>query len=289
MNYHLNKNVMNDDAARYSFDALASKTFDLSFEKWYRDGYWTESNTPYTLFHKEEAIANISVNRLEVLWQGQKRSYIQLGTVMTDPGYRGQGLSRYLMEEIKSDWETHCDAMFLFANKDVLDFYPRFGFEQAAQYQFRIPAVAATGAGKKLDIDTAAGQEMLRHYYEKTNPFSKVQVVDNYGLLMFYCSSPLKDCIYYSARYDAVVIAKQEGDLMHCYDVYCDDGKKLTGILSSVATVGTKIFQLEFTSRNSGPFIVEPENHEEDTLFVLSSKENIFKNNKLLFPAISHT
>ena len=108
MNYKLYKNVMTDDATRTSYDALAQKTFGLSFEDWYQTGFWSETNQPYTLIDGDKAVANVSLNRMEVEYEGRVRSYIQLGTVMTDEAYRNQGLSRYLMEQVLADWQGKC-------------------------------------------------------------------------------------------------------------------------------------------------------------------------------------
>lgn len=288
MNYRLNKEVMPNDTMRNSFDSLATKTFGLSFENWYHEGYWTKSNIPYTLFYGEEAIANVSVNRLEILYQEHKRNYIQLGTVMTDMAHRNQGFSRYIMEEIKNDWEAQCDAMFLFANESVLDFYPKFGFTKETQYQFGTEINDTSESSKKLDITSLHDRKMLEKYYEKTNPFSKVQVVNNFGLLMFYCISAMKDCVYYTPKYDAVVLAEQNGDILNCFDVFCDKGNNLLDILSSVAA-GIKAVTLKFTPVDSDCFDVNPIDSSADTLFVLSSRENIFRQEKMLFPSISHT
>ena len=288
MNYRLSKEVMTNDAMRNHFNVLATKTFGLSFENWYQEGYWAESNIPYTLFHGEVAIANISVNRMEMLYQGQRRNYIQLGTVMTDMAYRNQGLSRYIMEEIKNDWEAQCDAMLLFANNSVLNFYPKFGFKKEMQYQFSIEINGASESSKKLDMNSLHDREILKKHYEKTNPFSKVQVVNNFSLLMFYCISSMKDCIYYSPQYDAVVIAEQDGNILNCFDVFCDEGNNLLDILSSVA-VGTEAVSLKFTPVDSSCFDVSAIDSNSDTLFVLNSRENIFKNEKMHFPSISHT
>jgi hypothetical protein len=288
VDYRLSKEVMPNDAMRNSFNALAIKIFGLSFENWYHEGYWTKSYIPYTLFHGEKAIANISVNRMEILYQGHRRNYIQLGTVMTDMAYRNQGLSRYIMEKIKSDWEIQCDSMFLFANRSVLDFYPKFGFTKETQYQFSLGINSTSESSKKLDINSLHDQKMLKKYYEKTNPFSKVQVVNNFGLLMFYCISAMKDCVYYSPKYDAVVIAEQDSDILNCFDVFCDKGKNLLDILSSVAD-GIQAITLKFTPIDSNCFDVNPIDSNAETLFVLNSEKNIFKQEKLLFPSISHT
>lgn len=198
MDYRLSKNVMADDAMRSTFNDLVVKTFHLSFENWYQEGYCSDSYLPYTLFHGDRAVANVSVNRMEMLWKGQVRRYIQLGTVMTDTEYRNQGLSRYLLEEV------------------------------------------------------------------------------------------LKDCVFYSRQHDAVVIAEQDGEHLVCYDVYCDGGRKLQDVLSSIAAAGTRTVSLGLAPKDWEGFEPEPVVDEEDTLFVLRGGENIFRNDKMLFPLISH-
>lgn len=289
MNYRLSKEVMTDDALRAAFNELTVKTFGFSFEQWYQQKYWTNSNIPYTLFDGDKAISNISINRMEVLWDGKKRKYIQIGTVMTDEAYRNQGLSRYLMEEVMKDWESQCDAMFLFANQSVLEFYPKFGFIKEMQYHFSADIQRGLESARKLYIDSTQDLELLKNYYEKKNPFSKVQVINNSGLLMFYCSWIMKDNIYYSEQYDAIVIAEQDGDSLNCYDIYCDQGKNLFDILSSVVTIDTKRVNLKFTPVDSSNLEVTLADDLNDTLFVLKGKENLFQQDKILFPEISHT
>ena len=209
MSLYLSKKVMRNDSLRRAFNTLAVKTFGLSFEDWYQKGYWSEFNTPYTIFDGDRAVANVSVNQLKILCQGKVYNGIQLGTVMTDEAYRNQGLSRHIMEQVKEDWEKRYDFIFLFANESVLDFYPKFGFERKEQYQFETKAVPSPGLCRKLNMDSLHDRQMLAHYYKKTNPFSEIQVIDNYGLLMFYCCSFMKDWVYYSPEYDAVVIANR--------------------------------------------------------------------------------
>ena len=83
MNLKLQKNIKNDSYLRRSFFQLAKNTFDLSFEQWYQNGYWTDSYIPYVLHENGTVVANASVNIIDTLWQGEKKRYIQLGTVMT--------------------------------------------------------------------------------------------------------------------------------------------------------------------------------------------------------------
>lgn len=308
MEYHFNEEIRQDDARRGAFERLAKETFGLSFEEWYQKGYWTEKYWPYTLFDGERAIANVSVNPMEILWRGEQRIYVQLGTVMTAPEYRHRGLMRELMEKVMADWEDRCDGMFLFANKTVLDFYPKFGFRKEPQYEFGRaflcvyergrgdlgiitgrPASRGGMTAQKLDMEKEESRALLKKYYGKKNPFSELQVVENFELLMFYCGAFMKDFVWYVPEYDAVMVAEQDGEILRCYDVFCDDGKDLAAILLAVAGEGTSRAELEFTPKDRTGFDCRIADEDDDTLFVLSGKENLFHGNQLKFPVISHT
>lgn len=77
-----------DDALRRSFDALAQRTFGLTFEDWYQNGFWGDDYVPYSVVVDGEVAANVSVNRTDFVLDGEKKRFIQLGTVMTDERYR---------------------------------------------------------------------------------------------------------------------------------------------------------------------------------------------------------
>lgn len=289
MDYQLYKNIMTHDERRGAFDKLAVQTFHLSFENWYQTGYWAETNMPYTLFDGEKAVSNVSVNRMEILWNDNIYHWIQLGTVMTDKEYRNLGLSRFLIEEILKDWSGRCDGFFLFANKKVLDFYPKFGFEKQAQYQPSLAIDTYIGDASKLNMDLAADREFLKKYYQKTNPFSRLQSIHNFSLLMFYCTSVMKDFVYYSPSCDAIMIAEKNGGELHCYDIFCDAGKNLKDVVCSMATEEIKTVTFYFTPNDNHNYILSEATTDMDTLFVRSDKESIFVSNKLMFPEISHT
>ena len=40
------KNYQNNSALRQSFNELAQKTFGLSFESWYQNGFWRNNYIP---------------------------------------------------------------------------------------------------------------------------------------------------------------------------------------------------------------------------------------------------
>lgn len=288
MKFKIEKNIRNNKKLRESFIELAVRTFDLSFEAWYQNGYWTDHYIPYALHDGEKIVANASVNIIDTVWKKQSRRYIQLGTVMTDIKYRNKGLSRCLMEEILRDWKDQCDAIYLFANDSVLDFYPKFGFIKEIEYQYSMPVSGKTGKVKRLDMTSEKDRTFLKKYYAKSNPFSALPMIGNYGLLMFYCSSFMKDCVLYCEEFDAVVIAMQDHEELVCFDIYCDYHKSLNDIVSVVAGKESSTALFGFTPKEVPGFTVNAVEADDNTLFILKSKENIFKQNKVMFPSLSH-
>jgi len=276
MNLKIEKSIRDNKKLRESFIELAIKTFDLPFETWYQSGYWTDKYIPYTMVDGEKVVANASVNIIDTVWNGLHKRYIQIGTVMTDIAYRNKGLSRYLIDEILNDWQDRCDAIYLFANGTVLDFYPKFGFIKETEYQCTMPITAKTGTVKKLDMSSYEDRTFFKKYYAKSNPFSALPMLDNYGLLMFYCSSFMKDCVFYCEEFDAVVVGMQNNDNLMCFDIYCDDNKSISDILAVVSSKETSTVIFGFTPKDTLDCTVNATSGEDDTLFVLKSKDNIF-------------
>ena len=170
MDYTLVKQVRDNAPLRESFFALARRVFGLSFEEWHRAGWWTDRYVPYTMVYRDgSAAANVSANRIdamEFLRFGERKRYVQLGTVMTAPAHRGKGLARSLMEAVLDDWGRTCDGVYLYANGTVLEFYPKFGFVPAREHVCTLPLPAqvtapAEGGFARLDMDTQAGRALL--------------------------------------------------------------------------------------------------------------------------------
>ena len=286
--YRIDNNIRENKEVRLSFDKLAQKTFDLSFEDWYQNGYWTEKYIPYVLLDGERVVSNVSVSIVDTVWQNEKKRYVQLGTIMTDSEYRGQGLSRLLMEQVLEEWKDKCNAIYLYANDTVLDFYPKFGFVKADEYQCQISITSQNKAVRKLDMSNAADRELLLEKYKKSNPFSALSMIDNVGLLMFYCTQFMKDGVYHVEDCDAVVIAMEDGGNLICFDIFCDGNHAMNDVLAIVASDDTTNVVLGFSPKSTANCQVTLFQEEDTTLFVLANKENIFADNQVMFPLLSH-
>ena len=286
--YLYRSDIRDDGQIRESFFALARRAFGLDFATWYQNGWWGGDYIPHVLLDNGHVAANVSVNLFHTR-QGKKlKTFIQLGTVMTGPEYRNQGLGRFLLEKVLEEWTDECTAVYLFANNGVLDYYPKFGFERAEEYQSSLPVKKRPGKVRKLNMDNSHDRELLFSHYTLSNPFSALPMIDNPGLLMFYCGQSLKNQVYFLKDFDAVVIAEQHGDTLLCYDVFCPDGYHLGEVLSAIARETTRRAVLGFSPKDMENCAVSQYKEEDTTLFFLQGKENPMAKEKLMFPFLSH-
>lgn len=286
--YDFVKDIRENRQIRKSYNLLSQDVFGLDFEPWYQKGYWSNDYIPYVFLYNGNVVSGVAVNIINTKWENKAKHYVQLGTVMTAREYRGRGLSRWLVERVLEEWEDKSDAVYLFANDSVLDFYPKFGFEKALEYQCSKPISKRDGTVKKLDMSTAHDRKLLLDAYKFSNPFSILTMENNEGLLMFYCMQFLRENVYYIEQYEAVVVAGYDDEKLICYDIFCRGGCNMDDILCTMAGQNTKIAVLGFTPKLIGGFNIFKLQEDNTTLFVLKGKENLFRENQLMFPLLSH-
>lgn len=288
--YGFTKDFKHDQKIRASFNTLTETVFGFSLENWYLRGYWRANYIPYSLLHKNKVISNVSVNNMELIIGNEKKVGIQIGTVITDKDYRNKGLNKFILEQVVKDWNEKSDFIYLFANDSVLDFYPKFNFKRVDEYQcsktLRISYTSAPSF-KKLDTANKNDIELLEKTINDAQPISKIAMRNNTSLIMFYCLSFKKDCIYYLKEIDAVVIAEIEGETLYLNDVFSKDQVDLNQVIQQMANKTTKKVTLGFTPLDEGDY------HKSlittgDTLFVHQDKLTYLKNNKSMFPVLSH-
>lgn len=284
-------NYKDDNVLRNSFNSLTEKTYGFNFKQWYEDGYWKDKYIPYSLLDGDKVVSNISVNIIEFLILGEKKRFIQIGTVMTDKEYRGQGLSRKLMELVLKEWEDKCDLIYLFANDSVLDFYPKFGFEMCNEYQYSMKVTKSNKSNKiiKMDMNNDKDREFVYKIACSTLPFSKVSMRNNASLIMFYCTYFMKDSIYYLEDYEAIVICYFDEDSLYLQEVLSIKEVKLERIISSIVDDKTKRVVLGFTPNDVSYYEKSLLKEKDTTLFIKVGKENPFKSQDIMFPVLSHS
>ena len=263
---------------------LAEQTFGIRLED------WGEDYRPYILFDGERAAANVSVNRMNFYLHGQERRYIQLGTIMTHPDYRGRGLSRWLMERVLREWGEICHALYLFANDSVLDFYPRFGFHKREEIQFFRKIPPGSGRARRLNPDNPEDWQFVRQCSHRGNPFSALALKWGDTLLEFHCrwpEAPYRERLYYLENQNAVAVADYQGGTLELLEVFGGEGELLP-LVQRLATPETRTVVLGFAPDLAEEWNQEPLREEDTTLFVWTGGMDPFLGETLRFPALSH-
>lgn len=281
------KHYREDKALRQSFNELAEATFGLNFENWYQMGYWGDAYVPYSVVIDGRVVANVSLNRTDMVIGGQRRRLYQLGTVMTAEGYRRRGYIRAIMAEIEKDIPD-ADGVYLFANDSVLSFYPKFGFAPGKEHAYR-KTIAQTGECrmKKIPMDTPENRAKL-HRAMAENAFpTACQMVDNPGLVFFYAAQFLRDCVYYDSALDTWAIGEVENGELLLHNVFSARAVSLDEVLEAFGG-GVKKVTLGFAPLDTDGFDCKEWKEADSTFFVKGAAFRDFAEQKLRIPSLSH-
>lgn len=274
--YTFVRDALQNPHTRQPYFDLVKKIYRLDFSTWHQPQYWDNRFIPYVLMEGELAISSVAVCVNDVYVRGQKKIYVQLSTVMTLPEYRNKGLNRLLMEAVLGEWKTKCDAIYLYANDKVVDFYPKFGFQTSKEYTFSQPLQYTQGICRKLDIDNPEDWRLILQKYALGNPFAAI-TVENQSQFIYHCLHSFKNNMFYVEKYDALVIAQNEGKALTCYDIFTASIADLKEIVSIVANEKTTTLKVGFTPQIPSQYSIEVLQEEDTHLFVLSEKDNIFE------------
>ncbi|HDU6927260.1 TPA: GNAT family N-acetyltransferase, partial [Listeria monocytogenes] len=269
---------------------LAESTFDINFEEWYRDGFWNDKYICYSYIDDNKVIANVSINKMNLIYQGEDYRALQIGTVMTHPDYRGQGLAKKLLEHVIAKYEDQYDFLYLFANDTVLDFYPKFGFERVEESSFTVDACSLKRESsnlKKLNPGNKTDFQLISRIVSEKTPLSNIlDVRESEDLLMFYVLIALKNELYYIEELDVIVLMEQEDADLYVLDILSTKKLDVVEVLRYLPIKKIETIHLLFTPEKSKYIDAAHIIETEDMLFV---RPNILTNeNYFLFPATSH-
>lgn len=270
------KDYKNDETLRKSFNKLASLVFGINFEEWYQNGFWNNWYVPFSYIDGNKVVANVSVNVLDLVIEGEQKNAIQIGTVMTHPDYRKSGLSASLMNIVLDEYQNKCDFMYLFANQTVLDFYPKFGFNSVTEYQYSPSKLDSTGI-RKPNCKNVEDVNFIYKFASERVPVSKLFGTENtHSILMFYCLYVFNDDIYYLEGEDVIVIYKKEKSQIDIFDIISKIEINIDEILSKIIDRDTNKIVLHYTPDYKGINTVRNIFNGSDVLFVRANINNQF-------------
>lgn len=286
--FKLVKNCWNDDALRKSFNKLAEKTFGIDFEDWYQNGFWSENYIPYSIIYKDRVVANVSVNQMYFSEEGEKKYFLQIGTVMTEERFRNKGLIRRLMQEIEKDFGTRTEEMYLFANNEVLDFYPKFGYREETEYQYeREVCLSGEQTARRVSMKEKADWDKLEQAIRKSAVQGRFEMINNSQLVMFYLTKFMQDDVYYIKELDAYAIAELEDGNLLLHAVYAKKAVDLYKVIQAFGKEVKKVL-LGFTPKDAEGYRISELKMDDTTLFVKGKELVELSKHGIMFPTLSH-
>ncbi|ENQ3105238.1 Acetyltransferase (GNAT) domain-containing protein [Bacillus sp. 491mf] len=274
------KDYKHNEALRKSYCELTNNIFGISFEEYYLKGFWNNRYIPFSYVHEDTVIANVSVNVLDLVIDGKNKKAIQIGTVMTHPNYRNQGLSAALMNKVLEEYDGTYDFIYLFANKNVLDFYPKFGFKAVNEYEFSMDFSLKESLNTnihKLDITNIKDRHFIYEFATKRVPVSQIFSTKNaQHIFMFYCLHVFPHDIYYLEPEDVIVIFKRELEQIHIFDIVSKRGLEIQHILTKIADHSTKKIVFHYTPDYENIQIESSIFNGSEVLFVKSASNEDF-------------
>lgn len=207
---------------------------------------------------------------------------------MSDENHRGKGLIRALIEKIITDFENKCSLIYLFANDSVLDFYPKFGFEKAIEFQYSKSVIKEQDSivSRKLDMSSEATRTLLFETANNRMSFSKLTMLNNPSLVMFYCTSFMSDNVYYIEEYNAIAIATFDENILYLQDIFSINSVSTNKVINSLINDNTRKVILGFVPEDILSYEMNLLQKEDTTLFVKKLNEDFPEN--LIFPTLSH-
>ncbi|MDW0117187.1 GNAT family N-acetyltransferase [Sporosarcina thermotolerans] len=265
---------------RESFFQLANSVFGLKFKRWYHHGFWGNGYIPFSYVVDDKVVANVSINIIDLIIEGEQKRALQVGTVMTHPDYRNRGLSKSLMNKVLEEYEHTYDFMYLFANDSVLDFYPKFGFEIVDEYQFSINFSSnqkSKNKPRKLNITNVDDINFIFEFAKERIPVSdRFSTGNSQGILMYYCLNVFCNDIYYLGSEDVIIIFKEEENQIDIFDIISKQKKDINNILIEILGEGSKKIVFHYTPDYKGLIFESNLIKGDGTLFVKTSGNNYF-------------
>lgn len=281
------KHYHNDPSLRADFNRLAEATFGLNFEAWYQNGFWKGEYIPYSVIEDGRIVANVSLNRTDMMAGGRRLHLYQLGTVMTDPAYRNRRYIRAIMKEIDRDTQD-ADGVYLFGSDSVLDFYPKFGFVPGAEFLYEKDVFHNSPcAMRQIPMKGPEDWALLRAAMDMGEPLSACAMTDNPGLTFFYASQFMRDNVYCNPDTGVWAIAEMEEGKLILHNVFCPQDTKLDDVVAAFGADVRRV-TLGFAPVDASGFTCAPYHEEDCTFFVKGGCFEEFAARKLRIPSLSH-
>ncbi|MDF2840663.1 MAG: hypothetical protein K0Q99_1435 [Clostridia bacterium] len=216
--YQFIKDYKNINEYRLSFNSLANRTFGIDFETWYQQGFWNDDYICYSYIKDNEVISNASLSTMTLMINGKAQKAIQIGTVMTAPDYRRQGLAYQLMKRILADYDQAYELFFLAADDEAKALYQKCGFEPIDENQYIIDLASYQRIKEPLKPIEISPNKMLEVKRQSLPLSNTLSARGDEHVFMFYFTLGYREFIY-QLQPDVFAVFEIDGEDLHLYDI----------------------------------------------------------------------
>lgn len=231
--------------------------------RWRDRGGWQDAYEVFAFVDGERILGTIGRTRMRLAIDGVQETGYQLGAVATLPAFRGRGMARRLMQWVLDELDAPDQAVFLFGNDSVLDFYPRFGFRRVPQQRWTLRAEIApsTGPATPFDPDNAADRQGLAELCARATAIAgPLATRDYFPIALWHLTCQPIAGFWLDGR-DALVATSVEQGRLVIHDIIEAEPSDLRPFLPGLITgpVAEVEFRLDPSNRCAGarPFAID--------------------------------
>lgn len=189
----------------------------------YNAGYLNGTTIPFGLFNGDRAISILAAKKQTLVINNESIHVAQMGAVATAPSLQGRGYSREVMQFALD----HISNMpvFLYANDEVVDYYPKFGFRLTKEsvYDIDLKPTGKQHSFRRLDLTRPDDTAQLDHALDNRVSVSRSFYIADYtGLAKWYCRILYQDKLWYEKESETLLIADMDQSVLRIYDLVTD-------------------------------------------------------------------
>ena len=226
MSTELISNYRNVPEYRQAFFDFIPQVFPGgSFTEWHKRGCWEDDYQGHAIYdhQNKQMLANVSVGLMDIYIDGQLKRGVQFSSVGTLPQARKKGYSQQLIEHVLAKHADATDLFFLFANPSVTDFYPRFGFHQLQEHNFRADYpkdIQPNFSAIQLDVDKPADWQLITSFTTNRCPVTKVFGTTNEAnVLNWSLLYTFRRKTWYLPQQQIIMVAETKEGVLYIYDI----------------------------------------------------------------------
>jgi GNAT superfamily N-acetyltransferase len=194
--------------------------------------HWEAVTTPFVWVEENRALAHVGVIAHPLRLLGENRLVAGIHAVCTDPDARGRGLGRRCMDAALAWIDERFDLVKL--STTIPAFYGRWGFSVVPTHRFVAQRAGGAGPARPATLDDTARICALLSSRTSTSDVYATRDPGWLPIIDLALQRRLPEGVFVVPQRDFLVVARQQGEILHLDDVV---GPELPGLEDVLAAI----------------------------------------------------